>query len=224
MLLCTLGSACVSKADLVTDTPPEEANSIALHNVIPIEEAAPDTAVQVIKVDGKKVEQLIITQPTVADLRSAVKKVYTRNIGVRELTGKNDGKSVEIYLASVGMKKGAAWCAAFVHFCLERGGVRNPITAWSPTAFNKNSIVWHQRRLKREPKTADVVTFYYPNKKRIAHCGFYDARVNDAIYESVEGNTGASGAIGEIVNEGDGVYKKKRSFNATYAISSFIKD
>ncbi|HRO18524.1 MAG TPA: hypothetical protein PLU07_10055, partial [Ferruginibacter sp.] len=60
----------------------------------------------------------------------------------------------------------------------------------------------------------DVFTLYYAHLKRIGHTGFHHKKINSSVYESVEGNTNAAGS-----REGDGVYKKKRSYNATHSIS-----
>lgn len=49
-------------------------------------------------------------------------------LGVTEKTGNNDGKQVEIFLKSVGRKKGDSWCAAFVSYCLTVSGVMYPKT------------------------------------------------------------------------------------------------
>lgn len=135
-------------------------------------------------------------------------------MGVREATGKNDGKAVEMYLRSVGLSKGYAWCAAFVHWCLDSAGVKNNITAWSPSAHNLKNIIWNGKQLLKSPLPGDVFTLYYPSLKRVGHTGFYHRTINSSIYESIEGNTNAFGS-----REGDGVYKKKRSFNATYSIT-----
>ena len=45
---------------------------------------------------------------------------------VVELTGRNDGKEVEMFLKSVGRNKGDSWCAAFVSYCLTVSGVLEP--------------------------------------------------------------------------------------------------
>jgi len=47
---------------------------------------------------------------------------------VVELTGRNDGKEVEMFLKSVGRTKGDAWCSAFVSYCLTVSGVLEPKT------------------------------------------------------------------------------------------------
>lgn len=141
-----------------------------------------------------------------------------------EKTGKNDGKSVEMYLRSVGLKKGYAWCAAFVRWSYDSAGVKTNINAMALSAENKSNFVYKNKKFLKEPEMGDAITFYYPNLKRIGHTGFYHERVNDKIYMSVEGNTGNAGANNDgIVREGDGVYKKYRSFNSTYTISRWKK-
>ena len=135
-------------------------------------------------------------------------------VGVREATGNNDGPEVEKYLASTGLGKGHPWCAAFVRWCLDSANIKSSVTAWSPTAENKKHILYSARNLKEEPVAGDVVTFYYANLGRIGHTGFYHRRISNTVYESVEGNTDSGGS-----REGQGVYRKYRSFNSTYSIS-----
>lgn len=146
--------------------------------------------------------------------QTRIEQVYLSQVGVREATGRNDGKEVEKYLRSVGLGKGYAWCAAFVHWCLNEADVKNNITAWSPTAHNAQNVVWNGKRFIKEPQPGDVFTLYFPSLKRIAHTGFYHRTVNASVYETVEGNTNSEGS-----REGDGVYKKKRSFNSTHSIT-----
>ncbi|MDF2381308.1 CHAP domain-containing protein [Nostoc ellipsosporum NOK] len=154
---------------------------------------------------------------TVKDPVSRLQQVYTSQIGVREATGRNDGPEVERYLRAVGLGKGNAWCAAFVRWCFDQVGIRTPITAWSPTAYNAKNPVWRNGRLITEPRPGDVFCLWYPSLGRIAHTGFYDRRINSTVYESVEGNTNEAGS-----RSGDGVYRRKRSFRATYVISRWF--
>jgi len=151
---------------------------------------------------------------TVKDPASRLQQVYISQIGVREATGRNDGPAVEMYLRSVGLGKGNAWCAAFVKWCFDQVGIHTPITAWSPTAYNAKNPVWKNGRFIQEPRPGDVFCLWFPNLGRIAHTGFFDRKINGSIYESVEGNTNEAGS-----RSGNGVYRRKRSFRATYVIS-----
>lgn len=149
--------------------------------------------------------------------------VYLSQIGVGELTGHNDGKDVEKYLRSVGLGKGYAWCAAFVHWCLDSAGISNKINGAAASAHNSKDLVWYHKTQLKIPEAGDVFTLWYNSLGRIGHTGFFHKKINSKVYESVEGNTGAGAAIDVGTREGDGVYKKYRSFNATYSISRWRK-
>lgn len=144
-----------------------------------------------------------------------IEQIYTSQIGVRELTNHNDGREVECYLHTCGLGKGYAWCAAFVKWCYTQCGINTKgMTAWAATCINWNHIIYAQGKQSAEPQPGDNITFWDYCNKRVCHTGLYHRRVNDSFYESVEGNTNDGGSA-----EGDGVYKKKRSFKTTYIIS-----
>ncbi|MET3112960.1 hypothetical protein AAKU52_000679 [Pedobacter sp. CG_S7] len=119
-------------------------------------------------------------------------------LGVREATGRNDGSRVKAYLAAVGLKPGAPWCAAFVSWVFLQAGFTQPKTAWSPDLFPA-------ARLKITPEPGLVFGIYFPELKRIAHAGFVAEVKGDWII-TLEGNTTMAGS-----REGDGVYRKWRS-------------
>lgn len=149
---------------------------------------------------------------------TCVKQVYTTQIGVREATGKNDGKEVEMYLRNAGLGKGYAWCAAFVKWCFNQCGITPPISAWSPSCHNRNNVVMMYGRYQKKPIAGDVFTIWNIKLKRIAHTGFFHRQINSTIYETVEGNTNDGGS-----REGDGVYLRRRSINATYSITRWTE-
>jgi hypothetical protein len=154
---------------------------------------------------------------------TSISDVYLSQLGVCEATGHNDGREVEKYLRSVGLGKGYAWCAAFVHWCFDSAGIRTSINGAAASAHNPKDLVWYQRTQLKIPEPGDVFTLWFNAMGRIGHTGFFHKKVNRTVYQSVEGNTGAGGAIDVGTREGDGVYKKYRSFNATYSISRWIK-
>lgn len=226
---CILGFSipgCVLKngVETQTDTDSVLSHSVSIDNAI--QSFPSDTISETIKIavdltsDTLKVDTVktIVLIPD-DNYRIRLQTLYNSQIGIREATGNNDGKEVEEFLASVGLKKGNPYCAAFVHYDLNKVGVKNSITGYSPTAFNLKKAVWFQNKLIREPRPGDVITLYFPSKGRIAHTGFYDRRINSIVLESVEANTNVEGS-----REGDGVYRKKRSFKATYGITDFIQD
>ena len=150
-------------------------------------------------------------------LSQNVQKVYTSQIGVRELTGHNDGIMVETYLSSVGLEKGYPWCAAFVKWCYLKAGVKTEINGMASSVNSSERWVYHKGKFISEPLPGDAFTLYFNSLGRIGHTGFYDGRQNASIYKTVEGNTNSAGS-----REGDGVYRKYRSFKATYSINRWV--
>ena len=99
------------------------------------------------------------------------------------------------------MPRGAAWCAAFVHWSFRQcGKILEPIRsyAWSPTWFIP------AYRHYEEPAPGDVFGIYYRNLERVGHVGLVK-EVQKGVLITVEGNTNADGS-----RDGDGVYLKKR--------------
>lgn len=151
-------------------------------------------------------------------LRQQVERTYLSQVGVRE-HGYNSGDSVNMYLASVNLMPGNAWCAAFVSWVYQRNGILNPKSGWAPAWFAPQYIVWSSDGLKNQtPRPGDVFGIYFNEKKRIAHIGFVH-RFGEDITITVEGNTNAAGS-----REGDGVYVKRRPTRQLFYVSRFIID
>jgi hypothetical protein len=160
---------------------------------------------------------VLLSVTSASDVRVCVTGTYLLEIGTKEATGKNDGERVGQYQAVTGTGAGASWCASFVKWCFLQCGLSVKMNAWSPTAHNRNNVVWYQRKWNKEPEPGDVFTIYSASLKRICHTGFFHRKVNESIYESVEGNTNSGGS-----SNGDGVYKRRRSFNSTYSITRWL--
>ena len=158
-------------------------------------------------------------QPTINEKSAAVQKIFTSQIGVREATGHNDGPAVEGYLKAVNLGKGYAWCAAFVKWSYLKAGVADAaqINAMAASVHRPGHIIYQFGNFLQEPLAGDAFTLYYPGLKRIGHTGFYDKRLNSTIYATVEGNTNSAGS-----REGDGVYRKYRSFKSTHSINRWF--
>lgn len=93
----------------------------------------------------------ILTIVATASARSepAHVEVARSFIGTTEHGGNNRGKEVKMFLASVGLDQGYAWCAAFVSYCLSEADVLYPTkrTAGARSFISKKSI-----------KASDVLT------------------------------------------------------------------
>ncbi len=154
--------------------------------------------------------------------QDCITQTYSSQIGVRERTGRNDGREVEMYLHTCGLGPGYAWCAAFVKWCYTQCGIdTRSITAWAASCINWQRVIMRNGIATRAgvpPQAGDNITFWDYTHQRVAHTGLYDHSINDSFYESVEGNTNEGGSP-----EGDGVYRKRRSYRATYIISRWSK-
>lgn len=156
---------------------------------------------------------------TTSGVREAVVASATADIGVREATGSNDGTRIEEYLAHVGQRKGASWCAAFVCYHLSKCHVANPRSAWSPALVGRLAgVVWTNRKAVRAPLPADVFGIWYANIGRVGHVGFVTG-VDGRYITTVEGNTSDGGS-----RNGDGVYARRRELRKVHAISNYIND
>lgn len=158
--------------------------------------------------------------------RQRIQQIFRAEIGVRERTGKNDGKRVGEYLKITGLDEGYAWCAAFVSWVFLEAGFREPRTPWSPVLFPEKRVIWERslelakdnKRDKKEPQPGDVFGIYFNTLKRIAHVGFVD-EWGDKYLVTVEGNTNESDS-----NEGDGVYRKRRLISTIYQVADWISE
>jgi hypothetical protein len=106
-----------------------------------------------------------------------------------------------------------------VRFCFDSAGIVTKINAAAASARNNANLVWYNRKWVKDPIAGDVFTLWFNNPRGEHHTGFFHQKLNSSIFISVEGNTKQDGNI----REGDGVYKKYRSFNATYSISRWTK-
>ena len=125
----------------------------------------------------------LCSQPVRAQHPDTLRAIYSAYVGVRELTHHNDGPEVERFLAHVGLKKGAPWCAAFVSYCLHKAGYTDaPRSGWSPAYFPKEKRIWENTRTVVTSKlvtsnlfrSGDLFGIWYANLGRIAHVGFID--------------------------------------------------
>jgi cell wall-associated NlpC family hydrolase len=124
-----------------------------------------------------------VKQTANEDKRNAIIKTATAELGVREVTGNNDGPRIEEYLAYTHLSKGYEWCAAFVSWCYGQVGLEQPRNPWSPALFPKSRLVD-----KVNSKPADVFGIYSNTAKRIHHVGLIKELQGSYII-SIEGNS-----------------------------------
>ena len=143
--------------------------------------------------------------------REKITAIAQGQLGVRELTGHNDGAAVESYLAVTGLRKGYPWCAAYVCWVCHQAGFPKPTSAWSPDLFPAS-------RITKQVMPGNVLGIYFPELKRIAHVGLL-VKQDGEWCVSIEGNTNISGS-----REGDGVYLKRRHVRTIYRIADWVTE
>src|SRR5690606_30729501 len=138
-------------------------------------------------------------------------QIAAAEIGVREATGRNDGKRVEEYLRYTGLGKGYAWCAAFVSWCYGQAGLPEPRNPWSPALFPviRTYCKGIPSGCPTTIQPADIFGIYGQQAKRINHVGLIK-RLDGKYLVTIEGNSN------------NRVESKRRHLSTIYAISNWL--
>ena len=132
--------------------------------------------------------------PEQPDVRQAIVDTLQSYVGVKELTGNNDGPIIEMFLLSADRdpKDREPWCGALITYGFKVNGLPVPkYPALSAAWFDEQHIIPHTQAQK-----GDLGGLYYDKLKRIGHIVCYTALfVNPTPYvPTVEGNTNAQGS------------------------------
>lgn len=148
-------------------------------------------------------------------LTDRVISVLAEQVGVKELTGKNDGKEVEAYLKSVGLGKGYAWCQAFLYWGFDKAskmvGKSNPMPKTAGVLDNWNKSKEYQVKKGDRPQVGDVFSMDFG--KGTGHAGIVTDVQGDYI-QTIEGNTSADPTLPSEDREGQGVYRRRRKISS----------
>lgn len=123
-------------------------------------------------------------------------------VGIMEQGGNNRGVAVERVIQEGGGLAGQAWCGWFAAAVYKRAGSR--AVEWRWGAVRLMALASGVRRTSR-PRKGDLVRFTFD------HVGLFEKDNGDGTITTVEGNTGASGAVSDSRTGGDGVWRKVRS-------------
>jgi hypothetical protein len=151
-------------------------------------------------------------------LRAQLVAVAASQVGVREKTGKNDGKEVAMYLKSVGLPEGYAYCAAGLTWCHNQLKIPNPQSAWSPDWFKVN-VVFRRDKPQISPFKSfqgQVAGFYSESKKRVSHVALIESESRQH-YFTIEFNTNGSGS-----DDGEGVRRLIRKKASVHVIADHV--
>ena len=122
-------------------------------------------------------------------------------VGVMEQGGNNTGPMVNKIIKANGGDIGEPWCGDFIAYCYRQAGSKAVTRSWA--SVRALGGIQGVRRVKT-PQAGDLVRFNFD------HVGMYVKEAGMFI-ETIEGNTGASGAVSDSKTGGDGVYRKRRA-------------
>lgn len=144
-------------------------------------------------------------------------------IGTTEKTGHNDGPNVEKFLKSVQRKKGDAWCAAFVSYCLTANKVSTPVTrsGLARAFISKKSVKIVDVVMGKNSVMPGDLVIWQRGTTINGHIGIV-LKWKGTSGSSIEGNTSPSKGS---QYEGDGVYLKTRKYEPAnyFRITHFTK-
>lgn len=149
--------------------------------------------------------------PVNAHLLHCSRTVLLANVGVKELTGNNDGPKIRLFLKSVGINHDASYCAAYQYYCfdaitedksmipIKRTGVANQIYS---DAKKRGKSVYYS------PAVDDLITWKYGGSWR----GHIERviEVHPAGWVITVGANTSNGKTGSQ-REGNGVFKRRRN-------------
>lgn len=123
-------------------------------------------------------------------------------IGVMEVGGNNRGEKVMEIIRANGGTGPEPWCGDFMAYCYRRAGSKSVSRAWAAVR-----LYLPHTGLKRtsSPQQGDIVRFTFD------HVGMFVRDLGNGTIETIEGNTGRSGAVSDSRTGGDGVYRKIRT-------------
>lgn len=151
-------------------------------------------------------------------LRGKLVAVAASQVGVRELTGKNDGPEIRKYLLDVDLSEGYAYCAAGLTWCHNQLKIPNPQSAWSPDWFKANVVFRRNKPLfiPFESLPGQVAGFYSESKKRVSHVALIESESRQH-YFTIEFNTNGAGS-----DDGEGVRRLIRKKASVYVIADHV--
>lgn len=127
-------------------------------------------------------------------------------VGIMEVGGNNMGRRVMAIIRANGGTGPESWCGDTVAFAYRAAGSKVVQRGWAAVRFlgfmTGMRVVSYADALP-----GDIVCYTFD------HTGILKSKLGHGEIETIEGNTGSSGAVSESATGGDGVYIKRRSTN-----------
>lgn len=146
-------------------------------------------------------------------LAQAALTIALKNNGIEEMPrGSNGGPDVDVYLRSVGLGTGYAWCMAFVFYCVNKAAKQcnatNPLvkTGGVIEQWNRCTLRHLTNRDAAVLKPGDIFIMEFGGGT--GHTGFV-LKVEGQVVYTIEGNTNEDGS-----REGYEVAKRVRPLSS----------
>jgi peptidoglycan hydrolase-like protein with peptidoglycan-binding domain len=123
-------------------------------------------------------------------------------VGIMESGGNNRGEMVMKIIKANGGSGPEPWCGDVVAYCYRLAGSKSVTRSWAAVRLLRG--VAGVRRTGT-PRRGDLVRFTF------SHVGIFVRDCGNGTIETIEGNTGRSGAVSDSTTGGDGVYRKVRA-------------
>jgi hypothetical protein len=154
----------------------------------------------------ESIKELKTAQDAVAKLSPEPLRIRAYNaakhlVGVMEQGGNNQGPMVTKIIRANAGSGPEPWCGDFVAYCYRQAGSKRVTRSWASVALLRGvlGIV-----ATSKPQTGDLVRYNF------SHVGMFVRDLGNGYIETIEGNTGATGAVSDSATGGDGVYIKHR--------------
>lgn len=134
-------------------------------------------------------------------LRERAYEVAVSLIGVMEHGGNNQGAMVMRIIRENGGTNPEPWCGDTMAYAYRHAGSSSVSRPWASVRLVGRLL---GVRPIATPQRGDLVRFTFD------HIGMFVADNGDGTIETIEGNTGAVGALSDSFTGGDGVYRKQR--------------
>lgn len=137
-------------------------------------------------------------------------------VGVMEQGANNRGTMVDRIIAANYGVLGEPWCGDFVAWCYRNAGSKAVTRSWASVRL-LGSVSGVARIPKRRGEPGDIVRFVFDHTGLLEGYCDADGRTVPAAMathiRTIEGNTGATGAVSDSRTGGDGVYRKIRALS-----------
>lgn len=140
-------------------------------------------------------------------LRVRAFKVAESLVGVVEQGGNNTGPQVTQIIRENGGTYPEPWCGDGMAYCYRHAGSKRVTRAWASVRLIRGLL---GIKVTSKPKTGDLVRFNF-SPAGDDHVGMFVRFVSPGVIETIEFNTGPTGAVSDSSTGRDGVYRKQRS-------------